>query len=67
METTEFVFLCIFRMEGLVHDMVQYKSKIDQLKQEKCSLSVTYEVLSIIQHNGIITLYFRLLFNFFFV
>ena len=31
-------------MEDSVRDMLQYKSKIDQLKQEKSSLSVTYEV-----------------------
>ncbi|XP_069108429.1 serine-rich adhesin for platelets-like isoform X3 [Argopecten irradians] len=31
------------RMEETVRNMMQYKSKIDQLKQEKSSLSVTYE------------------------
>ncbi|XP_053386400.1 serine-rich adhesin for platelets-like isoform X2 [Mercenaria mercenaria] len=31
------------KMEGMVHEMIQYKSKIDQLKQEKSSLSTTYE------------------------
>ena len=33
-------------MEGMVNEMIQYKSKIDQLKQEKSSLSTTYEVYS---------------------
>ncbi|XP_060068750.1 uncharacterized protein LOC132548870 [Ylistrum balloti] len=31
------------RMEETVRNMMQYKSKIDQLKQEKSSLSITYE------------------------
>ena len=31
-------------MEQAVTQMMQFKSKIDQLKQEKSSLSVQYEV-----------------------
>ena len=31
----------------MVRDMMQYKIKIDQLKQEKASLAVTYEVSSL--------------------
>nr|KAG5714787.1 hypothetical protein BaRGS_000275 [Batillaria attramentaria] len=31
------------KMEEMVRDMLQYKSKIDQLKQEKSNLAVTYE------------------------
>ncbi|XP_052813736.1 mucin-4-like isoform X2 [Mya arenaria] len=31
------------KMEGQVREMVQYKTKIDQLKQEKSSLNTTYE------------------------
>lgn len=31
-------------MEEVVQNMMQYKTKIDQLKQEKSSLAVTYEV-----------------------
>ena len=34
-------------MEEMVQSMQQYKSKIDQLKQEKSSLSVTYEVMGV--------------------
>ena len=34
-------------MEEMVQSMQQYKSKIDQLKQEKSSLSVTYEVMDV--------------------
>jgi hypothetical protein len=32
------------RMEDMVRSMVQYKMKLDQLKQEKANLTVTYEV-----------------------
>ncbi|XP_067685563.1 serine-rich adhesin for platelets-like isoform X2 [Haliotis asinina] len=31
------------KMEEMVRNMLQYKSKIDQLKQEKSNLSITYE------------------------
>ncbi|XP_076450617.1 uncharacterized protein LOC143286749 isoform X2 [Babylonia areolata] len=31
------------KMEDMVRDMLQYKTKIDQLKQEKANLAVTYE------------------------
>lgn len=31
-------------MEEMVQEMLQYKTKIDQLKQEKTNLTVTYEV-----------------------
>lgn len=40
-------FLSLFffsRMEEMVKSMMQYKTKIEQLKQEKSSLSITYEV-----------------------
>ena len=33
-------------MEEMVQNMLEYKSKIDQLKQEKSSLSITYEVIN---------------------
>ena len=39
-------WVTVCRMEEMVRDMMQYKIKIDQLKQEKASLAVTYEVSS---------------------
>lgn len=40
------------RMEEMVKSMMQYKTKIEQLKQEKSSLSITYEVY--ICHVGLV-------------
>lgn len=37
-------FFFFSRMEEMVKSMMQYKTKIEQLKQEKSSLSITYEV-----------------------
>lgn len=39
-----FSLLSFLRMEEMVKSMMQYKTKIEQLKQEKSSLSITYEV-----------------------
>lgn len=39
-----FSLLFFLRMEEMVKSMMQYKTKIEQLKQEKSSLSITYEV-----------------------
>lgn len=36
-------------MEEMVKSMMQYKTKIEQLKQEKSSLSITYEVYLLCQ------------------
>lgn len=33
-----------FRMETMARNMLQFKSKADQLKQDKATLSVNYEV-----------------------
>lgn len=45
-QTFDFSFSLFFfsRMEEMVKSMMQYKTKIEQLKQEKSSLSITYEV-----------------------
>lgn len=40
--------ITIYRMEETVRNMMEYKSKIDQLKQEKSSLLLTYEVSLIV-------------------
>lgn len=47
-----FLSLLISRMEEMVKSMMQYKTKIEQLKQEKSSLSITYEVY--ICHVGLV-------------
>lgn len=45
-------FFFFLRMEEMVKSMMQYKTKIEQLKQEKSSLSITYEVY--ICHVGLV-------------
>lgn len=53
-QTFDFSFSLFFfsRMEEMVKSMMQYKTKIEQLKQEKSSLSITYEVY--ICHVGLV-------------